>query len=853
MTELSFNQKLADKVWANPKFQTAMNRVQTAWLQKAARLADENNLTELEPAKLMQSAAILACSEELEHRHAAFNIATYTYELFGTKQLPLDQALRAVLSRLKNFPSFTTRAEVKNAKTDLPLSLAIEEEVSKAEHKIIVGEKELYLTPFQLKLWNELTAGNNIALTAPTSAGKSFILQNYLLHIFTEQEPCAVIYLVPTRALISQVAKDIEKQFQDFSRERPRIITMALTEEAATPERVIYVLTQERAQLALSSNRIFKADIIIVDEAHNIADGSRGVLLYGVISDLLKRNQQAQILFAGPGIKNLDIFKDTFSLNECVPLPSHEATVGQNFLKIEKIAGERRFIVSEGYKSTMLGSANLSKCLKEGKEMLLETVLHFGKGQANIIYANGAAAAEKYAIELAEKLKAESPTDAQKEKRDELYKVIGEIIHPKYKLAKAMRGGVGFHYGGMPSHIREMVEDAFSEGTIKYLCSTSTLLQGINLPAQNIFMLKPKKGDKPLQSVDFWNLAGRAGRLGKEFQGNIYLIDYEKWKEKPLKQDRETTIHSAFLENIQFYEEYLIKEINGERPINYNPYKPDIIQQTCETVFTRLFTDYQNQSLKQTFQQFSLDNEKQQRLQAALEQAAKSVSIPEEILAKNPTISPRRQQKLFDYLYSEIEQKRSNALITASPKTSGSYDSYSRILKLCQEYILDMHNDSARYIALLCQKWASGKSMPKIINETIKYYEETAVSKELDTIIRETLKTIETEVRFQAVRLFNCYNTLLAYAFEKNNLEKLSEHISSVPAYLELGACDATAINLMSLGLSRHTALKLMKDLFRKSDLDLQATTDQLKSLNIENSDFPKFCIEEVKRIQKNL
>ena len=30
-----------------------------------------------------------------------------------------------------------------------------------------------------------------------------------------------------------------------------------------------------------------------------------------------------------------------------------------------------------------------------------------------------------------------------------------------------------------------------------------------------------------MTEIDFWNLAGRAGRQGKEFQGNIICIDTE--------------------------------------------------------------------------------------------------------------------------------------------------------------------------------------------------------------------------------------------------------------------------------------------------------------------------------------
>ncbi|KAA6205141.1 MAG: hypothetical protein DU429_02500 [Candidatus Tokpelaia sp.] len=842
----SLNQKLADEVWNHPKFQESMEAVRLAWLKYSiGRNSAKEEKEALNPTKLMQSAAILACSEHQEHRHAAFNIATQTYELFGAETLPLEQALRVVLARLKNFPSFETRTDVQEAESSLPLSLAIEEEKTKADNKIVVNDKAFFLTNFQYQLWDNLTAGKNTALTAPTSAGKSFILQLYLAHIFTQDEAKIVIYLVPTRALISQVSRDIEFHFSKFQKEQPKIITMALTTEESLPERAIYVLTQERAQLALSANNAFTADIIIVDEAHTISEGSRGVLLYGVVADLLARSPSAQILFAGPGIKNLDVFKNTFNLQEMTELPSHEATVGQNFLITQKATGKIFSISTE--KAELLEEVELPiESPQSQRKILIQTVLYFGKAQANIIYANGADDAEKYAEALAKDLP--DPTSREKRERlEELASFVQEVIHKDYKLVSALKKGIGFHYGGMPSYVREIVEEAFSQGNIQYLCSTSTLLQGINLPAKNIFMMRPKRGKtNPLKSVDFWNLSGRAGRLKREFQGNVYLVDYANWQEKPLEQEKEAVITPAIAETITKYESQLQAEIQGTTSDRKDP-----LQETCETVFTRLLTDYKGSSLEQTLEQLSIESEAKQRLAESLKIASEQVSLPDSVLKQNPTISPLSQQKLFDYISDEIANHRSEALIPLFPRDSSSYANYCQILQICRQYIMKKTDNSHKYIALLASKWAEGTPIPQIINETITYYTETGQTKSQATIIRDTLKGIEQLARYEAVRLFNCYNSLLTHAFEQHKLTVLLGRISPIPTYLELGACDTTALNLMSLGLSRHTALKITEGL--TSNLDLEETIGRLKSFKTEGAELPEFCIREIRRIQEGL
>src|SRR5690606_35056405 len=86
--------------------------------------------------------------------------------------------------------------------------------------------------------------------------------------------------------------------------------------------------------------------------------------------------------------------------------------------------------------------------------------------------------------------------------------------------------------GRMPQIIRNIVEDLYRKEKIKFMFCTSTLLEGVNLPAKNIFILSNKKSKSNFTPIDFWNLAGRAGRLNQELSGNIFCIrDNEReWK-----------------------------------------------------------------------------------------------------------------------------------------------------------------------------------------------------------------------------------------------------------------------------------------------------------------------------------
>lgn len=272
-------QELADKVWENPGFHDAAHRVELSWLTKEIGGVHDGHADIADATRLMRSAAILACSETADHRRAALRVPTCAYDLFGAGQVPLDQALRVVLTRLGNFPSIGTRADVASARANLPLILAAEEIASADAHEVTINGQPVLMTDFQQKLWLSLIQSRRTALAAPTSAGKYFVLQEYLSALFDNGQPKSIVYIVPTRALIAQVADDLKIQFQGLDRDVPNVVTVPIDAETTLAERAIYVMTQERVQLALGAHPDFSASVIIVDEAHSIADGSRGVLL----------------------------------------------------------------------------------------------------------------------------------------------------------------------------------------------------------------------------------------------------------------------------------------------------------------------------------------------------------------------------------------------------------------------------------------------------------------------------------------------------------------------------------------------------------------------------------------------
>ena len=109
----------------------------------------------------------------------------------------------------------------------------------------------------------------------------------------------------------------------------------------------------------------------------------------------------------------------------------------------------------------------------------------FGSQQNNIVFGSEPGKCEKISSFIMQLI--------EKREDDELLafsEFLKEHIHKDFLLAETIKYGVAYHYGALPSFIRKEIERLTVEGKISYIVCTSTLLQGINLPAQNIFIMK---------------------------------------------------------------------------------------------------------------------------------------------------------------------------------------------------------------------------------------------------------------------------------------------------------------------------------------------------------------------------
>ena len=107
-----------------------------------------------------------------------------------------------------------------------------------------------------------------------------------------------------------------------------------------------------------------------------------------------------------------------------------------------------------------------------------------------------------------------------------------------HTLRDLLLRGIGFHHSGLQPLLKEIVEILFARGYIKILFATETFAVGLNMPTRTVVFLGLEKftnsdgeagpGQRLLRPDEFLQMAGRAGRRGKDTQG---LVLYEPMRD----------------------------------------------------------------------------------------------------------------------------------------------------------------------------------------------------------------------------------------------------------------------------------------------------------------------------------
>ncbi|WP_291566054.1 helicase-related protein [Bradyrhizobium sp.] len=100
---------------------------------------------------------------------------------------------------------------------------------------------------------------------------------------------------------------------------------------------------------------------------------------------------------------------------------------------------------------------------------------------------------------------------------------ISQNYHSEWPVARGNEKGIAVHHGRLPRSLGQLFVHLFNEGEVKVLICTSTLIEGVNTSAANVFIYDKKINRTDFDFFSFANIRGRVGRMMRHFVGNAFL------------------------------------------------------------------------------------------------------------------------------------------------------------------------------------------------------------------------------------------------------------------------------------------------------------------------------------------
>lgn len=803
---------------------------------------------------LITAASLFASSSKGEHQDFALRVAhlILTHEETTEEQ---KTAATIILDDMANAPAIKLALQRRLISNDFKETVPFVIKARLTNNRLsstinLQSQGDLRLTRFQYKFWESLDNASWVSVSAPTSAGKSFVITRWLLeHLPLPGE--ATVYLVPTRALISQVERDLKflcKGRQDIS-----IATLPTPDSVHPNKRNLLILTQERLHLLWTRIQI-KIDHLVVDEAHKIGDNHRGVLLQHVIESIVDRFPNIGVTYISPMSENPEaLLRDAPSETTTTHILAEDVTVNQNLIWVTQKRGKPKdweMQLCHHGETIPIGDFKLPFEPDPPSKRLpfVAYALRTSEG-GNIIYANGAAESEKLSLQLYS-LAGESTSETTKTELKNLSDLISEVVHEDYLLREVVKRGIAFHYGNMPLTIRSEIERLFSTGHINFLICTSTLIEGVNTACKTITVRGPRRGkNKKMTPEDFWNLAGRAGRLGREFQGNIICVDSNKpdlWEGGSPPRKRSHFKIKRTTDEVMNNVGELITYIKSNAPRSDASKRQDL--EFTSTYFMICYKRFG--SLSNIAWAKHIDATAREYLEKTLAETWTKLAIPLEITERNPGINPIALQNLLDYFKTRtvVDGKPIEELLPPRASSDDAVDLFTSVITRCANHLnaaLGPPGKRCYIIALLVTRWMRGYSLSRLITDRLQYLSRRKEEVDTNRVIREVLQDVEQIARFEAPRTISAYIDVLNYYLITTGHFHLASELEDIALFMEVGTSIRTQLSLMNLGLSRATAIRL-SEIIADDKLDTDDARKWLETSIWKSANLPVLMQQEV-------
>jgi hypothetical protein len=357
------------------------------------------------------------------------------------------------------------------------------------------------------------------------------------------------------------------------------------------------------------------------------------------------------------------------------------------------------------------------------------------------------------------------------------------------------------------------------------------LVEGVNLPADNLFITHFKNGRAKLSPVDFKNLVGRVGRIEYNLYGNVFLVRLEENVKKEdfvnlLKEDVPEQKLSLVSELSKNQKKVIVNcLLQGNIELLRHPKKQtDESYELMRKFAMMLLRDITKGNKSLVWKEFShlLVDDTESKI---IEAFAAKEEVPDDDISvsvdqtANLTTAIARGLK-----YPELDSK-------------GNVD-YSELMAfleiLCKIFKWEVYESSTlgfvskdgtygklRWYAVILSQWIKGTGLSFIMEQSLDYkrqnngsvvminFKPVAYNDSLEhrnIVISDTLQVIESVV------LFSISNYFLRFSTEYKRFHELESFPNDWYEYVEYGTTNPLSIMLQRNGFSRETSTYIRKN-----------------------------------------
>lgn len=684
----------------------------------------------------------------------------------------------------------------------------------------VPGQENQHFFFTQKNVFDNLT-NPYFSYSGPTSMGKSYVIRMHIKNRILNGKKSNFAILVPTKALITEVSSKIIYDLQDNLKDKNyRLVNSAGATALEHEHNFIFVVTPERMFYLLLSHPEINIDFLFVDEAHKISSSDkRSAFYYKIIKLLSSRYRKPNIIFASPNIPNPEVYLKL--------IPGIDDMKSYQLATSYSPVSQLKFVIDlleekvQVYNSLTKKLDPVTEITGAGLMDVSELVNLLGKGKQNIIYC----ASKKAAVNHAKKFAKNQQTKFDK-RLSSLAKEIKDDVHGDYYLAELIEKGVAYHIGYLPTNIRVQIEELFRDQVITSLFCTNTLVEGVNLPADNLFVSSAKKGNINLDEVEFNNVIGRVGRIEYNLYGNVFLIRDNKRTAK----DRYENLLSS---DVKEQKLSVATELSAEQ-------KQQIVAtlESGSVEFPRIEKGKKKQSddsydLMRKFGLMLLQDIESNRPSLILEEFTDVITPESYHKIQQNFIKPNLKVNdditvSYDQIGS-LEEEIANGL--SYPFITETESDYNEVLEFLNKlsdifkwgvYERDTigNPNKRKYYAVILLQWMQGHGLSTIIRKAISYKEEHPDtmyinfqktrydhSKEhKNIIIGDTLDDID------RIILFKFANYFLKFSTESKEQSGKKDLANDWYEYVEYGTMNQLSILLQKSGFSRETASFIKKN-----------------------------------------